>query len=95
MNGLAPATGKVKLSEFIELFFNDYAASALKAKTVVGYAALVPVTMKSGLNSDFSRTDSIIDSISLDFYAISRLFAFMYSSATARCSSLYFLNTEQ
>lgn len=43
MNGLAPATGKVKLSEFIELFFNDYAASALKAKTVVGYAALVPV----------------------------------------------------
>ena len=43
MNGLAPATGKVKLSEFIELFFNDYAASALKAKTVVGYSALVPV----------------------------------------------------
>lgn len=43
MNGLAPATGKVKLSEFIELFFNDYAATALKAKTVVGYAALVPV----------------------------------------------------
>ena len=56
---------------------------------------MVPVTMKSGLNSAFSWADSNIDSISLNFYAISRLFAFMYSSATARCSSLYFLNTEQ
>lgn len=42
-NGLAPATGKVKLAEFIDLFFRDYAAAALKPKTIVGYAALVPV----------------------------------------------------
>ena len=41
-NGLAPATGKLKLSEFIEIFFNDYATATLKAKTIVGYHALTP-----------------------------------------------------
>ena len=56
---------------------------------------LVPVTLSSRLNSDISGSDSKFDSISTDFHAIARLFAFIYSSATARCSFRYFSNTEQ
>ena len=41
-NGLAPTTGKIKLSEFIDMFFTDYAVTTLKSTTVVGYSAMVP-----------------------------------------------------
>ncbi len=42
-NGLASTAGKMKLSEFIPVFFRDYAVPNLKAKSIVGYNALVPV----------------------------------------------------
>ena len=42
-NGLASIAGKVKLSEFIPIFFQEYAVPKLKAKSIVGYNALVPV----------------------------------------------------
>ena len=42
-NGLPLTNGKVKLSEFIPIFFREYAVPNLKAKSIVGYNALVPV----------------------------------------------------
>ena len=35
--------GNIKLADFIELYFSDYAAAVLKKKTIVGYRGLVPV----------------------------------------------------
>lgn len=37
------ATGKMKLSEFIPIFFRDYAVPNLRAKSIVDYNACVPV----------------------------------------------------
>ena len=62
---------------------------------IEGILRFVVIIVACGRNSGFSRADSKFDSISLFFYAIARLCAFIYSSATARCSLRYFSNTEQ